>query len=100
MSRPRYYWFGIVKAMIYRYPDGLYIDTVKGAEAFICIKKALAETETARDGDERIRLIDMVFFKKTHMVYGAADKIHISESTAKRWISEFVYLVAQKMGYL
>lgn len=100
MSKPRYWWFGTVKAMLYRYPDGLMIDTVKGAEAFICIRKALEETKAARDGPERVKLIEMVFIKKTKMVYGAAAVMHVSESTAKRWVSEFVYLVAGKMGYL
>lgn len=100
MSRPRYYWYGIVKSLICRYPDGLDISTVKGAEAFICIKKALGETQGIRDGAERLRLIDMVYIRKTHMIYGAADVLHISESVAKRWIGDFVYLVAAKMGYL
>ena len=100
MSRPRYYWFGIVKTIIYQYPNKLDRGTIKGAEADICIKKALNETSAAKDGEERMRLIDMVFVRKTHKVYGAASEIHISESTAKRWIAEFVYLVAQNMGYL
>lgn len=98
MSRPRYYWFGIVKTMIYQYPNND-LDTVKGAEAFICVKRALAETAKLRDGADRLRLIDMVFFKKSHRTYGAADIIHVSESTAKRWVSEFVYLCASMMGY-
>lgn len=100
MSRPRYYWFGIVKTIIYQYPERINRSTPKGEEAYRCIRTALAKTENSEDGAERLKLIEMVFFKRTHKVFGAAREIHISESTAKRWISDFVYIVAREMGYL
>ena len=62
------------------------------------VKAAVAATSLLQTGKERLRLIDLVFWKKSHTLSGAAYKLNISETTAQRYHSEFIYLVAEKYG--
>lgn len=63
------------------------------------IDRAISHVGRWRDGDTIMRLIKMVYFKRTHTVTGAADATYISESTAKRKIGVFIDLVAKNLGY-
>ena len=64
------------------------------------VRAALRETLGLSNGKLRIRLIQMVFWKRTHTVQGAALRLYISEKTAKRWHRSFILLVAKKAGLL
>ena len=44
-------------------------------------------------------MIDLIYRKRQYNVPGAAVQLYISESTACKWNKEFVYAVADKMGY-
>ena len=52
------------------------------------------------DGAERIRLIDLVLWKRTHTLQGAALACYVSERTAQEWHRQFIRLVGQKRGLL
>lgn len=63
MSKPRYHWWAYAKAMV------------------------------RQNGDIRLALIDLVFWKQSHKLDGAAMKLYISEQTARRYHKEFIWLV-------
>lgn len=64
------------------------------------VRAALRETLGLKSGKLRLRLIRMVFWKQTHTIQGAALRLYVAGSTAKRWHREFILLVAKKAGLL
>lgn len=96
MSKPRYGWWGYVKWMIRSYKSGALM-TKKELEA---VEAAIEETKQLIDGAERLRLIDLVLWKRTHTLQGAALAVYVSERTAQEWHRQFIRLVAQKRGLL
>lgn len=64
------------------------------------VRKAIAETKKLDTGEERLRMVRLVFWDKTHTLEGAAQKIHISYVTAKRWHGEFIRVVAMEFGLI
>lgn len=101
MSRPRYDWWGYVKAVIRRYP-ALKRNDVSGValRERESVQAAVKTTEGMRDGAERLELIDMVFWKQTHTLSGAAMHIPCSERTAQEWHRQFIRLVAKNIGLM
>ena len=98
MSKPRDIWWGYVKAMIRVYPlkrEGALAERENAA-----VSRALEETSTLPGGADRRRLIDLVFFAQTHTLEGAAQQLHCSVRTARRWHTDFIRLVAKKYGLL
>lgn len=57
------------------------------------VKRAVDETSRRSDGKERQQLIDMVFWKQTHTINGAAIALHVSERTAREWHRMFIRTV-------
>lgn len=64
------------------------------------VRKALEQTRQLPHGEDRIKLIRMVFWTKTHTVYGAALKLGVAEITAVRWHGLFIRMVAAHFGLL
>lgn len=64
------------------------------------VEKAIAYTQTLRDGGERLNLISMVFFNKTHTLSGAAMACNVSYTLAKRWHNRFIVEVGKNFGLL
>ena len=62
------------------------------------VEAAVGETKQLIDGQERIKLITLVFWKRTHTLQGAAMAVHVSERTAQEWHRQFIRLVGQKRG--
>lgn len=51
------------------------------------------------NGDERLKMIELVYFKRTHTIAGAADVCHYSIDTVFRWNIELltaVYVALKK----
>lgn len=101
MSSPRYDWWGYVKAIIRRYPElkgrdvsGIALREKEAVEA------AIAATERMQNGRERLEVVDMVFWKKTHTLSGAALMVPCHYETARHWHSDFIKEVARKFGFL
>jgi len=61
------------------------------------VERALRMTELFRTAAKRRRLVELVYWRQTHTVYGAGVEIGVSEETAKRWNADFLLCVA---GYL
>ena len=62
------------------------------------VAKAIERTKLLRTGPERLALIDMVFWKKSHSLDGAAYTLGYSDSTAKRFHRDFLQLVGLYRG--
>ena len=92
MSKPRYRWWGYDKSMLRAYPE-----EVNEYER-IAIETALSETKKMIDGAHRVKVIELVFFKDTHTLQGAALNIPCDYETAKRWQQQFIRLVAKSFG--
>ena len=63
------------------------------------MESALRLTRSLRDGAEREHFIDLVFWRQTHTLSGAAMRVHVSERTAQRWHAEFIKCVAGFYGF-
>ena len=94
MSNPRYGWWPYAKWMIRSYKGGALMTKVE-CEA---VAAAIEETKQLVDGAERLRMVDLVLWKRTHTLQGAALACYISERTAQEWHRQFIYLVAEKRG--
>lgn len=75
--------------MIRRYPEKTTEDETRA------VATAISDTEILLDGADRMRVISMVFIKKTHTLQGAALNVPCSYETAKRWTQQFIRLVAK-----
>lgn len=89
MSKPRYTWWAYVRNFLSKYPSDTNPDETRA------VQDAIAETLTLVDGEERLKVIDMVFFRETHTLQGAALNIPCSYETAKRWQQQFIRCVAR-----
>lgn len=61
---------------------------------------AIRRTRGLPDGTDRLRIIELVHWKESHTVTGAAAVVHVSDSTAKRWQRDFFLLVARACGFI
>lgn len=64
------------------------------------VRAALEETRRLPDGDERIEMIRLVFWSRTHTLAGAALRLHRGERTVREWHRTFIRLAAKKYGLL
>ena len=62
------------------------------------VKCAIFVTEKKSAGNLRLDVIRKVFWQRSHTLQGAADAIHISYRTARRYQIDFVYLTAYFLG--
>lgn len=72
---------------------------VRGKE-YEAVSDAIQTTMEKWNGAERIRLIEIVFWQKTHTLTGAAQLCHVSQRTAWQWHGDFIRCVAKKYGLL
>ena len=99
MSNPRFYWYAHVKHTIEQYPNGIDRNTRQGAADYVSVSKVVEATKLLQDGEERLQLVKMIYWKRSHTIEGAANVLHISPRTAHRWRHAFIYAVAKEMGY-
>lgn len=64
------------------------------------VRQAAEETARYRDGSLRMKFIELLFWKKTHTLEGAAMACNVSYRTARRWHTDFIMLTATYMRYL
>lgn len=101
MSRPRYRWWGYIKAIIRNYPalEGRCCQGTELKER-MAVQQAIDQTERMESGTERMQVIELVFFRQTHTLEGAALMVPCGYETAKRWIQQFIKMVSRNMGLL
>ncbi len=64
------------------------------------VRKAIEATERVPGGRDRIKVIDLVFWRRSHTLEGAALTIPCSYRTARRYHEEFIRMVGGNMGFL
>lgn len=64
------------------------------------VRSAIRETCAMPGGEKRMELLRLVFWSRTHTVWGAAAVIGISERTARSWHGDFIRLVAKEFGLM
>ena len=89
-------WWGYMKWCIRKYDSLSYAGTKNELERkeLEAVRRAVEKTSVMSSGQERIALVQMVFWTRSHNVPGAAIALHISERTALRWHGDFIKLVA------
>lgn len=73
------------------------LSPAKQAE-YDAVAKAVDQTAQLPTGPERLRLIDMVFWKQSHTLDGAACALGYSYETAQRFHRDFLRLVGFNRG--
>ena len=68
--------------------------------AFDAARLAMAAIEAEPNGEFKRQLVEMVYWRKTHKLIGAALEIGISERTAKRWNHQALMKVGRFYGFL
>lgn len=64
------------------------------------VRKAIEETQKLDNGEERLRMIRLVFWDRTHTLEGAAIKLHRCHRTLVQWSGDFIRCVAKNFGIL
>ena len=65
---------------------------------FDAVRKAIEQTKKLRTGAERLQTIDLVFWKQSHTLDGAAYKLGYSYDNCKRSHRDFIRLVGFNRG--
>ena len=50
-------------------------------------------------GNDRLRLIEMLYVKGTHSMVGVCEELRVSDSTAKRYRNQYMWCLAKCLGY-
>lgn len=100
MSRPKYWWYSNVVRALRQYKKGLRENSIQNVLSHMAIEEALEECQYKENGQERLKIITMLYINSSHNVSGVAMACYLSESTVKRYAKEFVYDVARRMGYM
>ena len=61
------------------------------------VQQAIRETERRPNGTHRLRVVELVYFKRSHTLQGAALMVPCSYRTAKRWHRDFICQVARNL---
>ena len=65
------------------------------------MEKLLASlNDERRDNRYKLALLQMVYLRRSHTLYGAAAYLGIPERTAHRWISRMLIQLAEYLGFL
>lgn len=64
------------------------------------VKRSVDTTRLMQTGKDRLALVDMVFWKRSHTLSGAAHKLNLSDTTAQRYHGEFIRMVAKHYGLM
>lgn len=64
------------------------------------VRQAIAEVRASKNGEAKIEVINLYYWKKSHKLYGAAIKVGFSVHTVIDWNTKFIDLVAEKYGLI
>ena len=62
------------------------------------VEKAVKLTRRGPDGKLRIKVVEMVYFRGTHTIEGAAQQVHVCYNTAWKWTDNFIRMTAKNLG--
>lgn len=95
-KKSEYIGWGYVKDIIREYGTTAHKSRLKPFQSQ-AVKRAVDDTKSLVDGTERLNLINLVFWKQTHTLAGAALECHISYETAVSWHRDFIKAVGRNM---
>lgn len=64
------------------------------------VRLALEEVSKLPDGEDRLKMIDLLYWQQSVDFEGAGQRLHVSSRTIQRWSQRFVYSVARNFGLL
>lgn len=64
------------------------------------VRRAIETTKRLPNGKQRLQIIDLVYWKRSHTVEGAAMKVGYSIDWGKRLHGDFIRLVAKNYGLM
>lgn len=99
MAYYKQYYKPQVMAWIKHFRDDKQPRTLQESVHYYAVKCAINTTLEMEDGADRMRLIEMCYFKKKKSIIGAAMEIGVSERKAYSWCSDFAKIVEEKAGY-
>ena len=90
-------WWGYMKFLVRKY-GSLKDKATEGLEhrEMEAVRRACERTLRLPDGRNRLDLIELVFWKRSHNLQGAAMKVSVSDRTALRWHGDFIKAVARE----
>ena len=68
--------------------------------ALDAVSNAIQTTMRYRNGNLRVKIIDLVYWRQSHTLEGAAQTVHVSIGTARVWHNAFIELVDAYMRVL
>lgn len=96
-KKSEYIGWGFVKDIIREYSEITARSCRLKSFQAEAVKQAVDETKSFVDGTERLKLIDLVFWKQTHTLAGAAFECNVSYDTAVIWHRDFIKLVGKEL---
>lgn len=101
MNKEHYPWWGYIKAIVRAYPDRA-ASSLSGVakREYEAVQAAVEATERIEGGQNRLMVIRLVYWDRTHTMEGAALMVPCSERTAKYWQRKFFETVARNRGLL
>lgn len=99
--KKHYPWWSYIKEVIRHYPSQRNAD-LHGVDKLNhdAVQAAVEATERMEDGEDRMKLIKLVYWDGTHTIDGAAQKIPCGRRTAMRMQRNFFETVARNRGLL
>ena len=64
------------------------------------VRRAIETTKAMQNGTQRLRIIEMVYWKRSHTVEGASMRVGYSPDRGKQLHGEFIRLVAKNYGLM
>lgn len=62
------------------------------------VQKTIDQIRRKKNGSEILKLVKLVYWDRSHTIFGASNVLHVSERTAKGMNLTFVYKVAENYG--
>ncbi len=62
------------------------------------VEKTLEEVKAMSNPDERLKMIELVFWERSHTLQGAALKVYVSYETAVLWHKKIVERLGVNLG--
>lgn len=89
-----------IREILQSYPEikNKQIKTAQEQRRVDIVEQALESIGKMKYSNSKLKIIKMVYFDRSHTLYGAALQIPVSERTAQRWNTEVMELIAEKMN--
>ena len=93
------YWYPHIITLLRMYPNKL-DDSKKSIEAKQAITKVLLKTIQQNEGIDKVKAINELYFYDRLTTDGVARELYVSKRKVCTWVHDFVYDVADELGYL